>query len=297
METHRRFHAPGHVVQFYERDEELVETVSEYLAEGLRADDLVIVVATDAHLSVFSDALRARGADVEKSLADGGLVTLEATRTLAAVMSCGAPDPPAFDRLIGSFVRQAAQSGRGVRAYGELVAQLWDAGHVNAAIDMETLWNGLGLRAPFSVFCAYPTRLGAASAAAGAPFDVAPFDVAPTRHFTRGIQAPRSARRFVAETLQRWGREALIDDAAIAVTELATNAVLHATSDFDVTMSLLDGGVRIAVSDGSRSLPVLHDPSVDAPSGRGIAVVAALADRWGIELGPSAGKTVWVVLR
>jgi anti-sigma regulatory factor (Ser/Thr protein kinase) len=193
-----------------------------------------------------------------------------------------------------------------------LVAQLWDAGHVNAAIEMESLWNSLGLQIPFSVFCAYPTRLvedatprnelgrvyelggviGRAPDAAAAPFEIAP-----ARHFIKSKHAPRAARCFVVETLQQWGREELIDDAAIAVTELATNAVIHARSDFDVAMSLSDGGVRIAVSDGSRTLPVLHEPSLDAPSGRGVAVVAALTDRWGIELGRTPGKTVWVVLR
>ena len=312
METHRRFHAPGYVVQFYERDEELVETVTEYLAEGLRADDLVIVVATDAHLSDFAHALGARGADVAGSVADGSLVTIEVTSALSAVMSSGSPDSAAFEDLIGSLVRRAAECGRGVRAYGELVAQLWDAGQVNAAIEMESLWNSLGLQIPFSVFCAYPTRLVAEAtprnelgrvyelggAIAGrSDSAAAPFEIAPTRHFAKGTQAPRAARCFVVETLQQWGREELIDDAAIAVTELATNAVIHARSDFDVAMSLLDGGVRIAVSDGSRMLPVLHDPSLHAPSGRGVAVVAALADRWGIELGPTPGKTVWVVLR
>ena len=313
METHRRFHAPGYVVQFYERDEELVETVADYLAEGLRADDLVIVVATDTHLSDFASALRARGADVAGAIGNGGLVTMEATSALAAVMPHGKPDASALDGLIGTLVREAAQCGRGVRAYGELVAQLWDAGHVSAAIEMEVLWNDLGLQAPFSAFCAYPTRLVEhasqpnelgrvyqfRSAVAGAlkSSTEGPFDVAPIRRFAQDLKAPRAARCFVVDTLQRWGREELIDDAAIAVTELATNAVMHAHSDFEVSMSLTDGGVRIAVSDGSRSLPVLHDPSLNAPSGRGVAVIAALAERWGIELGPAPGKTVWVVLR
>ncbi|MEO8692447.1 MAG: MEDS domain-containing protein [Acidimicrobiales bacterium] len=311
METHQQLEAGSHVVQFYERDEELIETVTEYLASGLRAGEVTIVVATQEHLGAFEVALRASGVEVDAHVARGEFVPVDVGRTLSEIMTADGPDIAAFDETIGSLVRQGALSGRRVRAYGELVALLWDAGQVNAAIEVESLWNDLGLRVPFTAFCAYRTRSVAGTnrvhelgklchlhtAIVG---DVATlnerFDIAPTRTFVNSPQAPRDARRFVADVLQRWGKADLIDDASVVVSELATNAVLHAQSDFSVGMTLCDGGVSVAVSDASHSPPVQYAASATAASGRGVALVAALSDEWGSALTP-AGKTVWAVLR
>jgi hypothetical protein len=48
-----------------------------------------------------------------------------------------------FRSVVGRLMSKAARSGRPVRAYGEMVALLWDAGHLDAAIDVELLWNEL----------------------------------------------------------------------------------------------------------------------------------------------------------
>ena len=58
--------------------------------------------------------------------------------------------------MIGGLIRQAGTGGRPVRAYGEMVALLWDDGLVNAAIQLEEMWNELGRRHSFSLFCGYP---------------------------------------------------------------------------------------------------------------------------------------------
>ena len=81
------------------------------------------------------------------------------------------------------------------------------------------------------------------------------------------------------------------------MSELATNAVIHAQSDFSVVLHACGGGVRIEVCDGSSVAPILRDlTSVVAPSGRGVALVAKLATRWGSE-STYEGKTVWADLR
>jgi anti-sigma regulatory factor (Ser/Thr protein kinase) len=96
----------------------------------------------------------------------------------------------------------------------------------------------------------------------------------------------------VVETLTRWGCEELVADAAVVVTELATNAVVHAQSDFTVALLSRPGDVRISVRDTSDALPVLGDLAVAALSGRGVALVAAMASRWGTDR-TSDGKVVW----
>ena len=197
-----------------------------------------------------------------------------------------------------------------------MVALLWDAGQVAAAIEVESLWNRLGLQLPFSLFCAYSSQavagddhLGAVqqichlhSAIVGhaststAPFDPAVIDK--TCAFTKGSAAPRAARRFVVETLVQWGHKGSLDDVALVVSELAANAVLHARSDFTVAVSSRGDRVRIAVSDSSSAGPVLQSSvAMTATSGRGVALVAALAQDWGCDANGHNGKIVWAEFR
>lgn len=104
------------------------------------------------------------------------------------------------------------------------------------------------------------------------------------------------ARRFVRSTLQSWERDGLIETAVLVVSELATNAVLHARSAFTVTVVLDEhGGLRIEVLDGSPKLPLRRAASRGATTGRGLAIVQGLVTDWGSE--PlETGKRIWVQL-
>ncbi len=102
-----------------------------------------------------------------------------------------------------------------------------------------------------------------------------------------------AARRHASRVLDDLGLQRLRDDACTVVSELATNAVLHARSDFTVTLVLHERHVRIAVADRSPSRPRpsrLRDQA--ATTGRGLHMVAALSSGWGIE-GRQPGKVVW----
>ena len=78
----------------------------------------------------------------------------------------------AFFEVIGGVIRDAVGTGRPVRAYGEMVALLWEAGDVLAAIDLETLWNELASELPFALYCAYHSESVAANEHADALHDV-----------------------------------------------------------------------------------------------------------------------------
>jgi hypothetical protein len=56
------------------------------------------------------------------------------------------------------MLRQAAKAGRPVRVFGEMVALLWDAGLIDAAIEVEAMWNEMAAQYPFSLLCAYPVQ-------------------------------------------------------------------------------------------------------------------------------------------
>lgn len=133
-------------------------------------------------------------------------------------------------------------------------------------------------------------RLAADPPDAGCHGPSAPAEAA--RSFSRSDRAPRDARHFVVDTLQQWGEAALAYDAAMVVTELATNAVVHARTDFTVTVSPVADAVRISVRDGrSAPGPDLRALLVSA-AGHGLGLVAAVARHWAAEELPD-GKRVW----
>jgi anti-sigma regulatory factor (Ser/Thr protein kinase) len=117
----------------------------------------------------------------------------------------------------------------------------------------------------------------------------------------------RAARHYVAGLLEPGTDQALADDVAIAVTELAANAVLHGRSAFTVIVSRWATRIRIGVRDNAplalASLALAARQagesvkSVPFPvtTGHGLSVVARLASRWGVEPTP-AGKVVWAEL-
>jgi anti-sigma regulatory factor (Ser/Thr protein kinase) len=88
------------------------------------------------------------------------------------------------------------------------------------------------------------------------------------------------------------------DTAVLLTSELVTNALLHAGTDLMVHVSGTNpgadpgGAVRVAVDDGSDIAPALGDLDAGALGGRGLPLVACLANRWGWEPLP-AGKRVW----
>ena len=101
------------------------------------------------------------------------------------------------------------------------------------------------------------------------------------------------ARAFVSQHLLGHGMPHLVDDIELVVSELATNAMVHARTPFTVTLCAFEEIVRLEVSDGSLLEPsVVVARSLDT-SGRGVAIVQALSHDWGVLARASGGKSVW----
>jgi len=307
----------GHVVKFYEHDDELVQAVVPYLAAGLHGGEMTVVIATEAHRRAFETELASGGVDVVLAQASGSLLALEAESTLAAIVVDGQVDRAAFHEAVGGMIRQAADSGRRIRAFGEMVALLWDAGAVIAAIELEALWNEICGELELSLFCAYPRASVVGHEHADALQRVCRMHSSVLQHhganggaiaehllpteltasFPAERRSPGRARRLAASELRRWGHdEELVGEAMLVVSELASNAVIHAGSPFTITVQSHDSLVRIAVRDqcpaiaaasGQRGLPVR------AP--HGLAVIQALSTQWGVE-DTTDGKVVWAEL-
>lgn len=111
------------------------------------------------------------------------------------------------------------------------------------------------------------------------------------------LSSVRAGRRFAAEVLTEWNLPQLVEDAQLGTSELVTNAVRHAGTEVELSLQLGDA-VTIEVRDREPELPrserVEFDPT--AESGRGLQIVAAICDDWGVTAQPD-GKAVWFTLR
>jgi hypothetical protein len=137
-------------------------------------------------------------------------------------------------------------------------------------------------------------------------------------------QAAGEARRFVASTCHRWGIDGVMDELTLTVSELVTNAVLHARTQIEVELCVTGGAVTVRVIDRDPRPPVIRPvrldliadldatplvtPDVDdrhpttyvgssgsVAGGRGLLIVDALADEWGVAE-RADGKEVWLTV-
>ncbi|WP_406292980.1 SpoIIE family protein phosphatase [Embleya sp. NBC_00888] len=115
------------------------------------------------------------------------------------------------------------------------------------------------------------------------------------RHDLLGVA---QTRRFLRDVLQRWSLLPMLDDLEVLVSEVVTNALIHAHSEVDLRLRAYRHRIRVEVRDSDPYPPVpttlLQDDArnVEAESGRGLLIVDALATAWGSS--PAGrGKTTW----
>ncbi|MCW2902867.1 MAG: hypothetical protein JWO67_5132 [Streptosporangiaceae bacterium] len=109
--------------------------------------------------------------------------------------------------------------------------------------------------------------------------------------FPAAATSVSAARRYVRRVLTDWGMEVVADDAVLATSELATNAVTYAGTSFDVCCRVDDGKVHVEVRDHHPTRRIAM-PGLESSSGRGLPSTARLADSWGVTYDRLA-KSVW----
>jgi hypothetical protein len=246
----------SHAVQFYADDAKLSGSVASYLDEGLSAGGSAVLVATEAHRPGLRAGLAAAGADGGEG-PGSRLITVDAAGMLDDFMAGGRLDHSRFQAAADDLVNLAADAGQPVRIYAELVALLWDAGQVTLALELETMWNDLASRLPFSLLCGYPARVAAPDGDTGAVARVCRLHTGviarspelrglpgascegneAVRSFPGTMESVRAARVFTVGQLDPWAGNAVAADAAIVIAEFASNAVLHARTPFTVAVS------------------------------------------------------------
>ena len=149
--------AAQHLVQFYEADPSLLDAVVTYCADAIVAGDVAVVIATVEHRAGIADRLRARNL-IDATDNHDRYLAFDAAETLSRFLSDGEIDVARFAQVIGDLISGAAEHGRHVRVFGEMVSLLVETGNPAAAIQLEELWNDLQQRGthPFTLLCAYP---------------------------------------------------------------------------------------------------------------------------------------------
>ncbi|MEU8571475.1 ATP-binding protein [Streptomyces pathocidini] len=117
-----------------------------------------------------------------------------------------------------------------------------------------------------------------------------------TMRFARHRLTARTAREFVAETLTQWDFSERLDDVRLCTSELVTNALLHGTSADDsilVRLELHDTQMLVEVHDEGDGTPRQREVRSNSDDGRGLFLVSAVADDWGVASREGPGKRVW----
>jgi hypothetical protein len=146
-----------HLVHLYGSDDHLLTShAGQFLAEGFRRGEGLLVIATPEHVDALVSHLGDEGIDVGAAVRGGHLVLLDAEATLSRVVVEGEPSWPLFEQVVGDVIGGLRTKHDTLRAFGEMVGLLWSTGQLAAAVRLEEYWNRLLEDHAISLFCAYP---------------------------------------------------------------------------------------------------------------------------------------------
>ena len=148
--------ACSHVVQIYDNDEEFLDLLEGFVANGLKAGEAVVLVGTEAHLSALEMRLKLLDLDLAALKLQEQYLPFKAEEMLPKFMVNDWPDYSRFMQLASEMLSIARKIDRKVRVFGEMVALLWEQGKTGATIMLEQLWNMYCEKEPATLLCAYP---------------------------------------------------------------------------------------------------------------------------------------------
>ena len=114
------------------------------------------------------------------------------------------------------------------------------------------------------------------------------------------VTAPRQARDFLAAACCAWRAEQFIAPASLILSELVSNAVMHAGTELDVQLRLTDDVLLLSVHDTGPDMPkTTSQPDPLTIGGHGLDIVSQMSETWGVapDPGEKTGKSVWCLLR
>jgi hypothetical protein len=146
----------NHLLQVYENDEGFLDVLEGFVSSGIDKGDCVIIIATASHVRALEKQLTLNGYNIEALIKADQYIPLNAEETLSKFMVTGWPDEKLFMQFVSDLIARARKNGREVRAFGEMVAILWEQGYNGATVQLEHMWNKFCETEAFCLFCAYP---------------------------------------------------------------------------------------------------------------------------------------------
>jgi hypothetical protein len=145
-----------HIVQLYQDEEFLNRAVCRFAGAGFANGEGIILFPTLPHWNAMRPRLEAEGVDVQAAQERGQLTVVDANQLLPRFMRNAMPDSPLFNDALVDILGQArAGNYQRVRLWGEMVDVLWERGDVAASMSLEDLFDQLGKKREFSIFCSF----------------------------------------------------------------------------------------------------------------------------------------------
>lgn len=145
-----------HVVQIYDGESNLIDTLQNYVLDGIKKNECIILIATPEHIRKIEEGLLEHGIHLDTLKAIEQYITLDADNTLSKFMVDGLPDENLFKTTISAVFEKPLLNNYKIRAFGEMVSLLWSRGNKKATVELEVLWNRFCSTTSFTLFCAYP---------------------------------------------------------------------------------------------------------------------------------------------
>lgn len=145
-----------HSVQVYEDEASFLDTLEAFAIAGFRNNDAIIVIATPAHRAALAQRLERSGINVARAATEGQYIVRDAHACLARFMFDGWPAESRFHAMVEELIARGREKHPTVRAFGEMVALLWEEKLYRATMRLEHMWTDLCRRESFPLFCAYP---------------------------------------------------------------------------------------------------------------------------------------------
>lgn len=148
--------AGRHFAQLHKDPQVLADAVGLFVETGLIRNEAVLVVAPSAHIPAYLERLKQSAKPAQAWQRTGQLIVLDGPMLLGQFMKNNMPVWKDFEKIVGPILaNSAAAKWKGIRVYGEMVNDLWRAGHTAAAIRLEEYWNELARLYRFCLFCGY----------------------------------------------------------------------------------------------------------------------------------------------
>jgi DNA-binding NarL/FixJ family response regulator len=162
--------AHRHDVVFCSSDAVLIGAFSRFIADQLREGNAVVAAVTAAHERSLQASLEAAEVDVALAIREQRYVPVNVSELLAKATVNGSPDPLRFldaaNDLLTDVTRRATDRHARVAACGEGTSMLWGHEHIEAAVQLEHLWDEIAISRHMDILCAYPLAVRHQSVAA-----------------------------------------------------------------------------------------------------------------------------------